>query len=140
MRSAQQISLGVTTEPPLGRRTQCVNHITACPKQHGVGACGRMRTEGGPPPGLPSSGLPPNHQALPPDGTARHTVLGSLPPSLVGAVREMLSSGTQKGRNVAGALLPGDLSKTKQVNGAERQEARGGERKTRAKERELLGP
>lgn len=52
-------------------------------------------------------------------------VLCSLPASLLRASREMLSSGTQKGGNVAGArLTPGDQSKTKQVNGAERKESK----------------
>lgn len=121
---------------------QCFNPIADCPKHYRVRVCTctctRVRARA--------------HRRRRPQGKELvlsfplTTRLGSLagwewqarcalflPASLLRASREMLSSGTQKGGNVAGArLTPGDQSKTKQVNGAERKESeRESQRKSR---------
>lgn len=121
---------------------QCFNPIADCPKHYRVRVCTctctRVRARA--------------HRRRRPQGKELvlsfplTTGLGSLagwewqarcalflPASLLRASREMLSSGTQKGGNVAGArLTPGDQSKTKQVNGAERKESeRESQRKSR---------
>lgn len=115
---------------PLGQRNPCFNHITVqcaracvcfrvhvqlhtCPHRRRPEEEGRM------------SKLSSGHQALGLDGPAGQAVLYSLHPSLLRASGEMLSSGTQKGRNVTGAqLTPGDPAKTKQIHAAETQESK----------------